>query len=762
MSKMNTRRMALLSGIALSPVMAFVSPAWAQSNPANTGAPDGAAVVSEIVVTAQRHATSIQNVAATVTALSGAQLATSGATNVTQLQTLTSGLKISQDNALQTQIYIRGVGNNIQGLAASNSVATYVDGVYIPNSIQAFQGFNDVERVEVLKGPQATLYGRNATGGAINIISQQPTFSREGSIDGSVANFEGKSIRGTVSGPLLSTIAGRLSVSYTDHRGYATNVDLGNHPNAEERTSVRGALLFRPNDDLNVILRGDYSRFSGSDYVKNRTNNYLLTTPTGNEFINDPWKIHGDIRDQQKSKDSGIALDVTWMTPLGSVKSVTSARRFESGPYFIEFDNNNSYAIYFNGVGFGASVSSRLGDTAVSDQFYHETYLSTDTTKPFRAIVGATYFHENASLHGLAGKVALVNGLGVISTAQYFRHSKVDAASAYTDFNFDVTQDLTLVAGVRYSWEKRFYSQLPVNAQPGFPTVYQENENSWTDTSPRAGIEYRPRKGLLLFATVTKGFKSGGFNEAAPLNGFDPETIVSYESGVKSTLMDGRLRANVSAFYYDYKDIQVQRVLPFNAARVIENASSAKLYGADVELTVAIFKNLVVGVTATMEHSEFGDSILCNDVAGSCLPGGVGAGYSNPKGNPVPRAPDLSATLNGDYRIDADSLGGRFELHGDASYSSRTYFTPFKDKTFGSTDPFWVLDASLTFRSANDWFVSAFVNNLSDTLIVGNRLETAVPRYLAGPLTGQLIGPPIVSDRFGPPRTYGVRIGYNF
>ena len=722
---------ALLSGMAIAQTDA--APAEASAAQA-----DESYESEEVVVTAFRRKSSMQKVPAAIEVVSGEKLDRAQVGDSMAFQFQTSGVVITKDAGQMAQIYIRGVGNNLQGISAGNSVATYVDGVYIPNSIQALQQFNDVERIEVLKGPQATLYGRNATGGAVNIISADPSYTPGGKIDASYGNYKAYSARATINTVLVEDkVAARLSVQMQEHEGYAENVYYNTHLEGNQSVGVRGALRFDITPEFSAILRADYSFARGSDYVKIRNPNsfWYLISPV-QQYIDDPRKISSDVDGYQPTYNTGASVKLNWETGIGDITSITSYRHFKSGPNAFDLDQ---VAVPPGVIGGAPYRGSYLADLTRSRSIYHETYLTTDASESVRAIVGANYFYEDAHEYQLQ----YAGGL-----SSYNRYGLTNAYSVYVDGSWDVTSDFTISAGVRYSHEKRDYNQ--VRLIPYVP--YVENDRSWSAVSPRFGIEYRASDTLMFYANVTSGFKSGGFNLQNPMNPFEPEKIWSYEAGLKSSWLDNRLRANLSAFHYKYEDIQISQTLA-NLQRVVTNGGAAKINGVDLEISFDASADLMLGMNVSLLDTEYGETILCDTVIAACT---VPAAMVNIEGRRLPRAPDLALTAFFDYTVPQNVLPGELTFHMDGSYRSRTYWTPFEFKPH-STGGQGLVNAQLRYDAPSGWYGAFFVQNIFDKLYVTNGIGSAQLRS-----GGAVIGVPANFDRFAPPRLFGVKVGYNF
>lgn len=707
----------------------------------------------EIVVTAQRRAAAVNDVPAAIDVLGGEELRAAGAIDSITLQNTVPGLQISRETGLQTQIYLRGIGNNITGLSSSNSVATYVDGVYVSNSLAAFQRFSDVERIEVLKGPQAVLYGRNATGGAVLVVSRAPSFTPEFSADASAGNFDMSEFRASVSGPLAGDfLAGRLSVRYFERDGYFTNLTTGQTVDDEVSLGVRGALLFRFSPTFEVTVRADYSDSETADFLKITNQDAWEFTLRPDNYEPDPWAQAYDLQPSSGMQDSGALVNVSWETGIGEITSITSYREFETDPTFSDLDSYAGVTLNpYTGLPF-LSPLAQLGDVVTSQNIWHETYLATDPNQMFSLIAGFNYSKEDGDWLSRRQSSPTLFPAAI-------RISEVEAYSVFADVNFNITRQFSIGAGLRYSEEDRYYSQQrldPTTLAPTGPVAF--NQGSYSSLNPRLGVEFRRTEGELWYFNYSTGFKSGGFSETAPADSFEPEEVQSYELGLKREWFDGRLQTNASAFYYDYTDLQVQRIVFPAASRLIDNADSATIQGIDFSIRGEAADGLILGVNVEYLKSEYGDLFLCNDLVAPCVISGVPnpAANINAAGNQMQRAPELSAVFTLDWEFSLGSLGA-LRTHFDTKYTSRTYFSPY-EADIHSRAPYWVANGEVRYEPNDSLYVALFGHNLTDELyeqqIVnsGNQYHT----------DGRFIGNAPHYLRWAPPRTYGVRVGVNF
>lgn len=745
MKKIYLLRSVALGAIAISSCVAYAQDAalitQQEREIFEKASPDvsSARANNEIIVTAERRETSVQDLSASIQVLSGDSLAEVGIVDTENLQVLVPGLVTSRLGGPTQRPYLRGIGNDLYGIASGNSVATYVDGVYVPNSTQSFQAFNDLERVEVLKGPQAVLYGRNATGGAILVTSKKPDFTFGAKGDISYGNYNDFQVRGAVTGPLSERVAARLSVQYLDRDGFGKNLPSGKDQDFFRNFAIKGSVLADLTENFTALITLDYSKIKTGDYVNTPNQNAWNYQATTGQYIDDPWLRYGNHDSYAPLDDKGVRLRLDWHTGFGDITSITSYRKFKYGPF--TYDND--------GVGQLLSLPTTpptvLGELWVngsvqkSEQFSHETYLTTDSNRPLSMIVGASVFLETAEEYQRSIFFAYRYSDRTLNNPAY---------AAYADFRYRVSDAISLTAGARYSFEKKTYSLTPLIVDAGTGDIIGKDvkitgKSDWGQFTPRFGIEYRPTEDVLLFATATRGFKSGGFNTDDPTNEFEPEDIWSYEGGVKSQW--GELTANLSAFYYDYSNLQVQQVLLPSGKSIVTNAASAKIYGLDGELAFRVTPDFKIGTNFAAMHSEYGALTLFNDLL--TVPTNVSV-----QGNVLKRAPKFSALTYFDYWKTIGS--GELSVHGEAAYRSRTYYTPFQD-TPHSQPTFWLFNANVKYSFDNGrQSISLYGQNLTNKLYATSIEDVA--RYL-----GPIDGAPLYTH-YGPPRTYGVRYGFSF
>jgi len=703
--------------------------------------------IEEVVVTALKTgAVNIQDTPATITAFSGEALKNSHATDVTQLSQLLTNARIDYFGASMTA-FIRGVGSDNTRILGDQNVGFYVDGVYIEKGIGATTSFVDVERVEVLKGPQGTLYGRNTTGGAVNIITRAPSADPE--FQAALEVGDHAKVRGDVAigGPIVgTTLLGRLSVAYSRHDGYVKN-ETGPDLFDEEFFAARGGLLFQPTDRFDVRLSADYRKSSDNGAA------FKLTLPrgviaqraaaegvTGAALIpGDFWRVRTNSPTKTREEDFGASLTAKYdLTDSISLTSVTAYRTVD------QFTANDYDGTQIDLISAEAPINIR--------QLSQELQLNGEWGRA-KWILGGFYYDMRDKSGPPSHFQSRVNNLfpGLVGTTFY--DLKTEAVSVFGDVSFALTDQLKISAGARYSHEEKdlFYRTLNVINGAVFSDTTVTNRHSWGSPTYRAVVEYKPADNILLYASATEGFKAGTLNPTNPIlplpSLVSPENVWAYELGAKTDWYDGRLRLNAALFHYDYKDLQVQTLV--SGVSTTTNAAGAEIDGVEIELAARPTEPLTITAAMGYLDARYGryDAV---DEAANVAPA---------DGNMMIGAPKWSFTLAGDYKVEWGDRGA-VTLHADLGYKSRYYFTALEDP-LASQPAQTIVNALVRFESADGrWGVEAFGRNLTE--------EEVYSRIIFFTRLGPPFGPPLTSadkspvGQIGLPRTFGVKLTYQY
>lgn len=642
-----SRLMFGVAGIACALVSA--NPAIAQQASANG---DAAADNGEILVTAQRRSESAQNVPITLSVFSGDDLRNSQVVTTADLATVTPGLNFSQSQG-SAQPRIRGVGTSGIGPGEESAVPLYVDGVY-----QAFMhgnlfNLNAVKRVEVLKGPQSTLYGRNAAGGAIVIVTDDPQQTPALRLNVEYGSFDRKEISSYVTGGLGSTLSANLAMRYSFDRGYIRDLQRGGYVNPSKNASIRGKLLWEPSPDATFKLTVNH------DHVDDPTGTSIhpvdgvtqsrQTNP--NVFLASGYNSKLDAKPVVRSNLTGGSLSSTigigtlTLDLLGSYADADSTQILDGDGT----DVNTSVTVFVR----------------KSKTWTGEARLSSPADRPFSWTVGAYYFNDDSSYDPLT----TTRGANV-----FLGHQNAKAYDVFGEATYAFNDRISLTGGLRYSEETRSKTLSRNGVFVG------AGERSFNNLSPRASLRVELSDNVQTYLTYSQGYKSGLYNlsdTAFPFKPVNPEKNKAYELGLKSNLGGGS-RFNVSAFYYDYTNLQVLAPgLGAGNTSILQNAATSEIYGAEAELFLRLTSQWNLRVAPAWTHARYKD--FKRAAVTLPLPSGFGgaAAVRDASGFPVARSPDYTLTVSTDYSVPLGS--GTMTAAATYYYRSEYYWDPVKD-----------------------------------------------------------------------------------
>jgi iron complex outermembrane receptor protein len=665
-------------------LLSTTSPVWAQTA-APAPASEEPADPDAIIVLAQRRAERLEDVPISVIVQSGAQLETAGVSNLRDLGSVTPGLTFqAQGNFVQPAL--RGVTTLVTGPGSDNPIALYIDGVYEGTQAGASIDLPDVDRVEISKGPQGTLFGRNSTGGAIQIFTKSPSFTPTGSISATAGFYDGAGpgrsshdfgIRGFVSGPLVpEKLAASVSFAYRTVDGYSTNIAQGRLPTAIQNAygsdrmdwlrsvSLRGKLLFTPSDTVSILASGYY--------MNRKTDHGSVGLPVGGltagAFYPDvifgtrPYQYAYDAPDPiTEIKNYGGALKIDVETGVGTLTSTTS---YTVSRYHEEVDVDASYSPQCLAAAPTTFACIAFSDTQPNNNFLQDLLFASEQMGAVKFVLGANYFSSNGDLSGIISDFrngAQPGAPGVVYNPLLTATTRVKTRAygvfAQTDIN--LTEQLTLTAGLRYSYEKK----------KGFVTFFGAPyfnfaNPSWDSFTPRVGLRYAIDERSNVYATFSKGFKSGILpilTVGAPVN---PEKITAYEVGYKTAQPDYSL--NIAAYYYDYRDLQIQS---FTGTTIIPtNAASARIFGLEFDGTARIGSSLSLRAGASwMPKADFRKFTNAAGYQALVTAGGLPSVIADVSGKRLVRAPKLSAVASMTYTARAGS--------GDLTFTPSVHYS---------------------------------------------------------------------------------------
>jgi iron complex outermembrane recepter protein len=746
---MVARRCLLVSASLIG--LALASPAVAQDSAEEEGA-EGA----EIIVTAQRRAESVQDVPIAITALSGDALAEAGIQDTENLSTLTPGLLVQR--SVVGQIRIRGIGNENYTIAGDPGVAVHSDGVYVARAAAGLFDLFDVERVEVLRGPQGTLYGRNATGGVINVIPNKPDDEFEGHMSASYGNYDAIRLDGAINVPLSETFALRFAALGNFRDGFTRNTNASARARGFGRLDSKDVFALRA--QAGTTSDSPFQARLAFEYMKDDSNlpaykylnrpNALPTSDFGggaNAFtprflrtVNQGFELNipgtgrsvGSDADVFKTLQTGLALHLSYDFGGATLSSISA---FRDTKFNWLNDGDGADIFYVNYI-----------QQDATKQYSQELQLSGGSDS-LEWLIGAFYFKESGDSF-IALPFPFGAGLPFYITID--GTAKTKALAAFGELRWKPTDALTVTLGGRYSDEDRA-AKYRYEINFGVPFVANpDDKKSFNAFTPRAVINYAITDDVNIYASATRGFKSGGFNLLAIQPSFEPEKLWSYEGGIKTSFDGGRGFANANVFYTDYKNVQVQQVV--NLSSVLTNAAAATIKGAEMEFGYRQATGWEAGGTLAYLDASY-DAFCTGDPtlpAAAISPGCNAANPIDLTGNRFPRAPKWTLSSYIGYTADLGSsgtLGARL----DARYQSLTYFTQF-NRPLISQKGYSIYNGRVTWTSeSNKYSVSLWGNNLTNKKYFSEVLES-------GAFNPQLVGQGYVA----PPRTYGISASARF
>lgn len=703
-------------------------PAYAES-----AAQEPAIVIEEIVVTAQKREQNLSDLGIAVTAFAGADIAELGLNQPLDLAAQTPNLNINNTIANSIpNISIRGLGLNDYAVNNNPAAGMYIDEIYLVSpAMLSFQLF-DLERVEVLKGPQGTLYGRNTTAGTVNFVSRKPGEQFQGRFAGAYGNFNRFTAEFAAGGPVTPGFGARVAAKgIWQNEGHQMNRATGKDVGRLNRVSWRVLLDMQPSENVDVLLNLHGGQ-DDSDVHLVKVDN-IFTSADDVFFPGDPFSSAG--RDTFMNLESrGVALTVNWH--LSEWLVLTSVTGYEDFSRFHEEDRDGTALVHLD-----SQYRNEI------EQFSQEVRL-TYSSDALVLILGAFYGSDEVSTRDThVTEQFFTDGIFPFQATgnQYFQET--DSKAVFVHSEWSLADNWRLTAGLRYTDEQKDFRDaftfLYVDATPArggtelqaFPPVV--NDYSASDISGKLGIDYLTLEDTLLYASLSKGFKSGAFQGQLTflpqtLDNFDEENVLAYEVGFKSRLMGNRLQLNGAAFYYDYADVQIYGPIytePIDPLFGIDNAGDARIIGAEIELLWRASARL---------DAHLGLGVLDTEITKSIL-------SPVEKGSELPNSPKINFNARLRYQRSID--GGLFlRIIADASYKGETVYDIVRQPKEAVEDGYWLANARIGLASANErWEVYLWGRNLLD-----KEYRSQVILSTVGP-----------GESWGLPRTYGIAIDFN-
>ncbi|MBN7799050.1 TonB-dependent receptor [Parahaliea mediterranea] len=714
----------------------------------------GLRLLEEVVVTAQKRAENSQDVPITMTAFSGDDMIGLGLSETSELGQFIPGLELSTTSGEGSQliIFLRGAGLNDFNTNNAGPIGIYTDEVYISSPILTSFQFFDSERLEILKGPQGTLYGRNTTGGAVKFISNKPGDEFEFKARASYGRFDSRDLEVAVSGPVSDKVSARVAFKKADSAGYIKNRVTGGRDNGTDTLAWRGTVDIDVTDNffLRANIHGATSDSEGFSF------NHLGVLPGGVDalgYSGPDDEFTGEYNEDNQNDLDSIGGYIEARLELDTV-SITSISAFDGVDSLVDEETDAS-PLSLISIDYGVE----------SETFSQELRVSGESGS-VEWLVGGFYLKEDldqdqtvdlfGELRGLTGGVSdpfgWATGGAPVLFARTLNAQESESFAVFSQADIALTDRLTLTLGGRYTDESRTFDastrlEDEVLFGAGGLVIYDFDGLKLDDDafSWRAGLDFAATDNVLVYASVASGFKSGGFNggflsldaaeAAVQLEPYEPEYLTAYEIGVKSDLFDNSLRLNAALFLNDFSDLQVftlvnTETLPI---QVLDNASSAQVVGLEFDITYYPTDNLLVSVSGALLDSELKDFVSDE-----------GLDFS---GNELARTPDTSVT--GLIRYDHElSDYGNLYAQASAAYKSSVFFST-ENNPLIAQDGYTLVNARVGYQhSSHNWELALFVNNLGNETYFTNATDLSdfglIPRFV------------------GMPRMWGVELAVNF
>lgn len=766
-ASINGFRNVLLAGVGgamLLPVTVHAQEAEVRAEGAGLG---------DIVVTARKREESLQSTPLSVAAFGGEALEKSGIDDFSEIAGRVPGFTFNPDNVSEPNIFLRGIGTDIESAASSAAIGFFLNEVYMPRSQGTSIELFDLERVEIVRGPQGTLYGKNVVGGAINYITKKPTDTFRAGLEAGIGNYGAFELKGNVGGGIAEGLSGSLAASARHHDGYAFNTFTGNDVEDLNAYGVLGQLRWQPNDSLDILLTGDLTRHrDGGRWV-----DIKIPSDHNIPFVNpDRRRGPNNIDGVQDADLGGVHLSVNWEGEAGTVTSVTAYRegknRFlgNDAGSFIDFTR-----LVYDGDGrvnfFAIDRSAFNDDYYVNDKrervesFSQDLRFRSNFDGAFNLLAGVYYQHEKVkrtedSSYLFVDYFAQGEEIGLTRL-------KSDTWAAFAEGTYDIAEGLGVTAGIRYTKDKKHFSVYRetigdflgaefADEDGNFTRSFSASSSkSWDAWTPSVNLHWQATPDAYFYALVSKGYKSGGWNgenattPAEARAAYNPEYAWNYEIGAKTTWLDNRLRFNVTGFWTEYKDLQTQQFVVFDpnlpADNVISNAGKARVKGIEIETAAVPFEGLTLFANYTYMKGKITGDLISTDLVydPDCfcsvpVP-------TNLKGNVLRRSPEHALSVGGDLTV---PLNDRFNGFIRADYNwTDSFFFENENSLRTKQRSVGVLNGAIGIATEDGkWTLTAWAKNLTDELYETGKTD--------------VIGSVLVS--YAPPRTYGATLKWKY
>ena len=759
------RTLKLFTGVAAVCLSASAAPATAQEREAT---------ISEVVVTAQYREENVQKVAIAISAVGGDALQAQGVTGFKELGTRVPSLRFGSGvTGGENVITMRGLGSQNTTPGGDSPVAYNIDGVYVQRTTSIDPEFYDIARVEVLRGPQGTLYGRNSVGGSINVITNKPTGEFHAGADAMIGNYDARTFRAFLNAPLAENgdfrAMARLTAVSAEHDAYTKNLSrkatATDQLDAQDYQMLRAQLAIDFNPDARLLLAASLSQNKGVAAAATawwQTPARYTRAPLGiaigaacdfsTQSKFDPRRVCHDAPDRGNNETALYSATFDWALSFANFTSVTA------------YGTSDVKQV---SDGDGSDLPIAVGAPWILDakQFSEEVRFASKGDGALRWVVGGIYFYgKNFQDFGYRdlgfndfGPTLPFNAFNFFSQGT----SKTKSYAPFAQFDYDLSKTsagipLTLTLGVRYTHDKKYGDnfldyQLPIACGGSCSVIRGPFSKSWDQVTGKVGAAYQVNEDSLLYGSVSRGYLAGG-NIVGLANIYNPETLTSFDFGWKSRFLDGRAQLNLAAYHQEIKNLQV--FIQSSTQSGINNVNGkTDVNGLEAEFTLVPVERLRLNASLTLTDAKYGRYITTAARFGGPGPGcAATTKLCNFKGNRLNQTPPYALNLGAEYAFDVGF--GTLTPRVDTYFSGKVDFLPDNFVT-SRQKAYHTTNLRLTWNSPDSRYkVDAFVANIEDDDIISNDGLQSIS------LGQQVLEP----DNFVyyPPRTYGLRVGVNF
>lgn len=732
-------------------------------------------VREEIVVTAAKREQPLQEVSIPVAVVSGDKLEINQIGSLEDLQFMVPNITFGNDLNF-AKPYIRGLGLNSSFHGVDPSVALHVDGAVVAQSSAYFASLFDLERVEVLRGPQSTLYGRNNTGGTLNVITQRPSGQRGGFLNATVGGDDlNLVLDGAFDQPLSERVLSRLSFRLQRRDGYGVNESTGNDIDDAKQSGGRAQLYFLPSENFDLRVVGEYYREDDHAYAFKFLEPSFVNAPPAFRALGPPG-VSSDPRNIRSTNGfDPTNFKETWYGTVTANWTVSDKAVFRSITNYRELttilghDFSMSDTFIHRPLPLLPGQTSAIHDLELREEQYSQEFQLLHDRDRFQSIFGLYYLHEDARGDNTIGDDPFGKPQ-LIARVVLDGDLEVDAYAAFANFTFVVSDRVSLRFAGRYSSEDRNLvnefrvappfspTNLP-NAAPPSPNSaavpFDIIDESWSDFSPELGIDWQASEKVRLYATYAEGFKSGSAEIGNNNPTFvEPESVTNVEVGMKSAgLADNTLQLNLAAFYYELEEGQFNVTTPIPAPpffiTTLRNAAKQRGQGIEVDALWRATDRFQVELGATYLDAEFTEFFALNpiDPRVPFTPDPTNLPDSDLSGNVPRNSPEWQGNLSAVYNYPT-SGGATWTLGSNLAYKDSQFFNEFNDPRIAE-DAYTLVDGFARYATAGGtWSVEGWVKNIGDELVLAGAFPVSTSRTIGG--------------TYLPPRRYGLTLGYSF